>query len=70
MQAYHLVVWLKALEGQVLSLETLVRALSRGDNRRITDEWVMDSWVGDQVGLELVQIDVQCTVETEGRGDG
>lgn len=29
----------------------------------------MDSWVRNQVGLELVEIDVQGTIETEGGGD-
>jgi len=30
----------------------------------------MDTWVWDQVGLELVEIDVEGTVESEGGGDG
>jgi hypothetical protein len=30
----------------------------------------VDTGVGDQVGLELVEVDVQGTVETEGGGDG
>ena len=30
----------------------------------------MDTWVRNQVCLELVQVDVQGTIETEGGGDG
>ena len=30
----------------------------------------MNTWVRNQVGLELVQVDVQGTIETEGGGDG
>jgi hypothetical protein len=30
----------------------------------------MDTWVGDEVGLELSNIDVEGTIETEGGGEG
>ena len=30
----------------------------------------MDTWVWDQVGLELSQVDVEGTIESEGGGDG
>ena len=39
-------------------------------DRGIADQWVVDTRVGDEVGLELVQVDVQGTVETQRRGDG
>jgi hypothetical protein len=39
------------------------------NNRSITDQWVMNSWVRNQVSLELIKIDVQSTVETKRRGD-
>jgi hypothetical protein len=39
------------------------------DNRSITDQWVMNSWVRNQVSLELIKIDVQGTVETKRRSD-
>lgn len=44
-------------------------ALGGADNRSVTDQGVMDSGVWDQVGLELVQIDVQGTIESQRRGD-
>jgi hypothetical protein len=30
----------------------------------------MDTWIWNQVGLELVKIDVQSAIETDGSGDG
>ena len=68
--AHHLVIGLEALQCQILGLETLVRALGGGDDRRIGDQWVMDTWVWNQVSLELVQIDVQGAIESKGRSDG
>lgn len=58
------------LEGEVADLEALVRALLGGDDGRVADEGVVDTRVGHKVGLELVQINVEGTVETQGRGDG
>lgn len=52
------------LEGQVLGLETLVTALRGTDDWCITDQWVMDSGIRNQVGLELIQIDVESTIES------
>ena len=60
-----MVVRLEALEGQFLSLETLMATLRGADNRCITDQWIMDTWVGNQVGLELVQINIESTIETQ-----
>src|SRR5690348_6208383 len=56
------------LEGQVGNLEALVRALGGRDDRRIADERVVDAGVGNQVGLELVQIDVEGAVEPQRGG--
>jgi hypothetical protein len=58
------------LEGQVLGLVGLVARLLSGDDWSVGDQWVVDTWVRNQVGLELVQVDVQGTIETEGGGDG
>merc|ERR1712066_789967 len=38
--------------------------------RSISGQWKVDSWVWHQVGLELSQIDVQSTIESERSGDG
>ena len=57
------------LEGKVADLEALVGALLGRDDGGVADEGVVDTRVGDQVGLELVQVDVEGTIETEGSGD-
>lgn len=58
------------MEGKVADLEALVRALLCRDDGRIADERVVNTRVGHEVGLELVQINVERTVETQRRGDG
>lgn len=65
----HLVVGLEALQGQFLDLEALVAGLLGGDDWGVGDERVVDAREGDEVGLELVQIDVERTVKAEGGGD-
>jgi hypothetical protein len=47
-----------------------VLTLGRGDDRGVADERVVNSRVGNQVGLELVEIDVEGTVKSERGGDG
>jgi hypothetical protein len=47
-----------------------VGGLGSGDDRSIGDEREVNTWVGDQVGLELVQVDVEGTVESERGGNG
>ena len=49
--------------------KSLLYLLSR-DDRRIDDEGEVNPWVGHQVGLELVQIDIQGAVEPQGSSDG
>ena len=66
----HLVVGLEAGHGHLLDRVGLVGGLGGRDNGRIGDEREVDTRVGDQVGLELVQVDVERAVEAERRGDG
>jgi hypothetical protein len=40
------------------------------DDRRVRDEREVDAWVRNEVGLELVQVDVEGTVKAERRSDG
>jgi hypothetical protein len=47
-----------------------VGGLGGGNNGSVGNEREVDAGVGDQVGLELVQVDVQGTVEAERGGDG
>jgi hypothetical protein len=66
----HLVVWLEALEGQIMNLEALMVLLGGRDDGSIADERVVDARIWDQVSLELVEIDVESAIEAERRGDG
>jgi len=61
------------LEGGVGDLsngELLVVGLLSGDDWGVGAQHEVDSGVGDQVGLELGDIDVEGTIETEGGGQG
>lgn len=53
-----------------MNLEALVSTLGSRDDRRVADQGIVDTRVWDQVGLELVQVDVESTVEAQGRGNG
>ena len=66
----HLVVGLEAGHGDLLDAVGLVGGLGGGNNRGVGDEREVDTGVGDQVGLELVQVDVEGAVETKRGGDG
>jgi hypothetical protein len=57
------------LKCQIKGLEALVAALGGADDRRVTDQGVVDSGVWDQVGLELIQVDIQRAVESQRGGD-
>ena len=46
------------LQSQILGLEAFMAALCRADDGCVTNQWVMNPGVRNQVGLELVQIDV------------
>ena len=45
-------------------------ALGSRDNRSVRDKRIVDTRERNQVGLELVEIDVKSTIEAERRGDG
>ena len=66
----HLVGWFKAGIGDLSNRELLMVSLLSGDNRRIGSQGEVNTWVGHQVCLELGEIYVQRTVETQGRSDG
>ena len=53
-----------------MDLEALVSRLGGRNDRGVTDKRVVDTGVRNQVGLELVQVDVEGTIESERRGDG
>lgn len=45
-------------------------ALGGRNNGGVADQWIVNTRIRNQVGLELVKIDVESTVKTQGRGDG
>lgn len=57
------------LEGQIGNLEALMRALGSRNDRCVADQRVVDTRVGHKIGLELVQVDVESTVESKGSRD-
>lgn len=48
-----------------MDLEALVRALLAGDDGCVADQRVVNTRVRHQVGLELVQVDIEGTVEAQ-----
>ena len=65
----HLISGLEAGEGHVGDRILFVMGLGGGDDRGEGSKGEMDTGEGHQVGLELVQVDVQGTVEPKGSGD-
>ena|ERR1700712_5219407 len=53
------------LEGQIVDLEALMRAFVVGDNWGIADQRVMNTRIWDQVGLELIQVDIEGSIEAK-----
>lgn len=66
----HLVVGLEAGVGDLHDRVGLVGSLGGRDNGSVGNEREVDAGVGDQVGLELVEVDVQGTIEAERGSDG
>ena len=58
------------LKGQIQDLEGLMRTLVGRDDWCKADQRVVDSGIGDKIGLELVEINVESTVKSEAGGDG
>ena len=67
---YHLVIWLEAGISDFHDRVGLVGGLGGGDDGSVGNEGEVNTRVGDQVGLELVQIDVEGAIESERGGDG
>lgn len=67
---HHLVVGLEAGVGDLLDRVGLVGGLCGGDDGSIGDEREVDTRIRHQVGLELVEIDVEGAVEPQRGGNG
>jgi hypothetical protein len=66
----HLVVGLEARHGHLHDRVGLVGGLGGRDDGSIGDQREVDAGVGDEVGLELVKVDVERAIEAERGGDG
>jgi hypothetical protein len=47
-----------------MNLGALIGVSLSRDDRGIADEWVVDTRIWHQIGLELIQIDIQSTIES------
>lgn len=65
----HLVVRLKAGHSHLLNRVGLVGSLGSGNNGSVGDKREVNTWVRHQVGLELVQVDVQGAIEAQRSGN-
>ena len=66
---HHLVVGLEARHGDLLDRVGLMGSLGGRHNRGISNEREMDTWIRNQVSLELIEINVKRTIETERSSD-
>lgn len=57
------------MEGEVIDLEALIRTPVTGDDGSVTNQRIVDTGIGDQVGLELVEIHVQRTIKSQTGGN-
>ena len=64
----HHVLWFEHSVGDLSHRELLMVSLGGGDHRRVRRQHKMDARVWHKVGLELVDIDVQSALKTEGCG--
>ena len=67
---HHLVGGFEAGIGDLGNTQLFVIGFLGRDDRSIRDQREVDTWVGDEVGLELGEIDIEGTVKTEGGCDG
>ncbi|KAG8234349.1 hypothetical protein J437_LFUL014802 [Ladona fulva] len=67
---HHLVGGLEACVGDLGYRQLLVISLLGGNHGGVGDQREVDAGVGNQVGLEFREIDVQGAVEPKGGGDG
>lgn len=66
----HLVVGFEARHGHLGDAVAFVERLVGADDGRVGGQGEMNTGERHQVGLELVEIDVETTIETQGGGDG
>ena len=66
----HLVVGLEAGARDLRDGVGFVRGFGSRDHRSVGNKREVDARIWHEVGLELVQVDIERAIETEGGGDG
>jgi hypothetical protein len=67
---HHLVVGLEAGHGDLLNRVGFMGCLGGRDDWSVGNKREVDTGVWNQVGLELVEIDVEGSIESKGGSDG
>ena len=67
---HHLVIGLEAFLGKLLDIVFVVSRVLSADDGSVAGEREVDAGVGNEVGLELGEVDVEGTVKAEGGSDG
>ena len=67
---HHLVVWLEATPGDLVHTELLMVSLVATGHRAVGGQGVVNTRVGHQVGLELIEVNIQSPVKPEAGRDG
>jgi len=58
----HLVRWFETGVSDFSHRQLLMICPVRADHRSIGDQWEMNPWVGYQIGLELIEVNIQGSV--------
>jgi hypothetical protein len=62
---HHLVARLEASIGYLCHSQLLMVGLLSGDDRRVGGKREVDTWVWNQIGLELCKIDIESSIEAQ-----
>ena len=66
----HLVVWLEASSCDLLHVELLVICLATTRHGGVCSQGIVDPRIGNQVGLELVEVNIESSFKPKAGGDG
>ena len=67
---HHLIIWLETRPSDLIHTELLMVGLVSAGNRGVGSEGVVDPRVGNQVGLELIEVNIEGSVKPETGRDG
>ena len=67
---HHLIIWLETRPSDLIHPELLMVGLVGAGNRGVGSEGVVDPRVGNQVGLELIEVHIESSVKPEAGRDG